>query len=182
MRKLAPLFLLVLALPLFAFENIVIRDGDHSVSWGRDPRVAGVHGRQFAYFEKDGTGYVITDQAVLQRLMAETREQAEIGEEQARIGNEQARIGALQAEVGAQQAAIGAQQAAASDDRARSRELEAKQRKLQRRQEALAEQQQPLAIQQQELGEKQRVAGLRARAAVQKIFEEALRSGVAKRR
>jgi hypothetical protein len=181
MRKLA--LLLLFALPLVAadFDNIVIRDGNTSFNYGGDRDGDGL-GRRYAYFEKDGVAYAITDAATLKRILAELRPQMELGEEQARIGAEQARIGGMQAAVGAEQAAIGAQQAAHWDDQGRARELEAAQRKLQRRQEQLAEQQRPLAEKQQALAEKQREAADRAKKRIEAIFEEALRGGTAKRR
>jgi septal ring factor EnvC (AmiA/AmiB activator) len=167
MRKIA-LLLLVFVLPLFAgtFQNLTVRDGDDS----------------YASFEKEGVTYVITDPAMLKRINAVVQPQVDLGHEQARLGTEQARIGGLQAQVGAEQAALGAQQAASWDDSARMRELEAKQRKLQRRQAELAEQQRPLAEKQEVLAEKQREASARAQKGLEKLFDEALRTGVAKRR
>lgn len=167
MRKIA-LLLLVFVLPLFAgtFENLTVRDGNDS----------------YASFEKDGVTYVITDPATMKRINAVVQPQVDLGREQARLGGEQAKIGARQAEIGAEQAALGAQQAANWDDPARMRELEAKQRKLQRRQAELAEQQRPLAKEQEVLAEKQREASSRAHKSLDKLFDEALRTGIAKRR
>ena len=181
MRKLA--LLLLLTLPVFAakFENIVVRNGDTTFNDGDAPRLRDL-GRRYAYFEKDGVAYVITDANVLKQVFDELQPQIDLGREQARIGEEQARVGGLQAAVGGEQAALGAQQASHWDEPARMRELEAKQRKLQRRQAELQEQQRPLAELQEVLAEKQRVESSRARKRLANLFDGAVRSGVAKRR
>lgn len=184
MRKLAFL-LLAFTLPLFAadFENVVVRDGNTSFSEGHlgASDLAGL-GRRYAYFERSGVRYVIRDEATLERLLKVLQPQVDLGEEQARIGGQQAKLGQKQAELGQQQAAIGAQQATHWNDQELARELQEKQRRLQQRQEELAEQQRPLADQQRVLAEKQREASRRAKVRMAAIFEEALRSGVAKRR
>ena len=184
MKKIA-LLVLAFTLPLFAdsFINIVIRDGKRSYSNGErgDTDLSGL-GRHYAYFERNGVGYVIHDDATLDRLQEAIQPQVELGEEQAKLGAEQAKLGQKQAALGQQQAEIGAKQAAHWNDREYSRELQEKQRVLQLRQQELAEQQRPLAEQQRILGDRQREAGRKAKARIDAIFEESLRKGVAKRR
>lgn len=181
MRKLALLLLLALPLSAADFRNIIVRDGDHSyVHIDGNARDLDHLGRHFAYFERDGVAWLITDDDTLDELERVMRPQAELGEEQARLGREQAELGRQQAALGAKQAAIGAEQAHARGDRAR--ELQRRQRELADEQRELAEQQRPLAAEQRRLGEKQREAGRIARAKMERIFARAISTGVAKRR
>ena len=185
MRKLALLILAVFTLPLFAatYGAIVIRDGERQYSHGdsRDLAETADLGRQYAYFERDGLGYVIRDVDTLARIHEIVQPQVDLGEQQAKLGAEQAALGARQAALGAKQAALGMKQAAsASSDHAR--ELAEQQRELGRQQQKLAEQQRPLGAQQRVLGEKQREAAKTARKQLEKLFEDAVRSGLAKRR
>jgi hypothetical protein len=183
MRKLAPLFLALLALPLFAaqYGTVVIRDGDRQYADGFRDDTDLPEGGRYAYFERDGVGYMIRDEATLARLRKIVKPQEELGEQQAKVGAEQAALGAKQAALGARQAALGMQQASAGSS-ARQRELGAQQHALAEQQRELARQQEPFAEQQRILGQKQREAGRVARRQFEKVFDEAIRSGVAKRR
>lgn len=182
MRKLA-LLVLVLALPLSAatYDNIIVRKGNHSyVHTNRDAPDVDDLGRHFAYFERNGAGYVIRDAATLQRIERVLQPQVDLGNEQARLGQQQAALGSKQAALGAKQAALGIEQIGASG--ARARELQRRQSELAEQQRELADQQRPLADEQRELAEKQREASRVALAQMEKLFDEAVRSGVAKRR
>jgi hypothetical protein len=162
MRKLA--LLLVLALPLLAARYDSISSGDDGP----------------VYFERDGVRYVIHDPATIEKVERIVQPQVELGKQQAALGEQQAAIGQKQAEIGRRQAELGVQQISARGEHARR--LQRRQQVLSEEQNELAEQQRPLAEQQRILGEKQREASRIAKPKLEKIFEEALRSGVAKRR
>ncbi|HEX8410611.1 MAG TPA: hypothetical protein VF883_17235 [Thermoanaerobaculia bacterium] len=182
MRKFV-LVLLALALPLSAatFDNIIVRNGNHSyVHTNRHAPDTESLGRHFAYFERNGVGYVIRDAATLQRIERVLQPQVQLGNEQARLGQQQAALGQKQAALGARQAALGAQQISARG--ARASELQRRQSELAEQQRELADQQRPLADEQRELAEKQREASRVALGRMEKLFDEAVRSGVAKRR
>jgi hypothetical protein len=186
MRKLALLLLVMvfaLALPAVAatFENVLIRNGDQSFMDGNsdDMDVSGL-GRHYAYFERNGVAYAIRDTATLGRLSKLLEPQRALGREQARVGEQQAALGQKQAALGAKQAALGAEQVDARG--AHARELARRQEELADRQRELADQQQPLAAEQRRLAGRQREAARIARPQLEKIFEEAIRSGVAQRR
>ena len=185
MRKLALVLLALVAFPSLAasYGTIVIRDGDRQYSQGdsHDIAASASLGRRYAFFERDGVGYVIRDADTLARTRRIIKPQEDLGEQQAKLGAEQAALGAKQAALGAKQAALGMQQAAAGSG-ARARELAAQQNELARAQEKLAAQQQPLAAQQRVLGEKQRDAAKIARRELEALFENAVRNGVATRR
>ena len=182
MRKLA-LLLLVFALPASAatFGTVIIRNGDHSFTQGRadDADLSGL-GRRYAYFERNGVAWVIRDAATLERLHQLLEPQRALGREQARVGEQQAAVGAKQAAIGVKQAALGAEQIHARG--AHARELARRQSELADRQRELADEQEPLAEQQRELAAKQREALRVARPQLEKIFEDAIRSGIAVRR
>jgi hypothetical protein len=184
MRKLAFLLLVAVALPSFAatYGTVVIRDGDHQYSQGDSREIGRTAnlGQRYAFFERDGVAYVIRDADTLVRIRAVIKPQEDLGERQAKLGAEQAALGAQQAALGAKQAALGLQEAASASS-ARSKELGARQRELARQQEKLAAQQEPLAEQQRVLGEKQHEASKVARRQLEKLFEDAIRSGIAKR-
>src|SRR5687767_8897578 len=109
MRKL-PILLVLLAVPLFADSaKYIFRDGD--VAYGHfDGNERAELGRHYAYFEREGVGYVIHAPKVLGQLRKITAPQAELGRRQADLGREQAALGAKQAALGAEQAAIGMKQ------------------------------------------------------------------------
>ena len=152
-----------------------------SSSCSRDVGKSENLGDRYAFFIRDGVGYVIRDAATLSRLREIIKPQEDLGQQQAKVGAEQAAIGAKQAALGAKQAALGLQQAAAGGGE-RAAELAAQQRHLARQQEALADQQEPLAAQQRVLGEKQHAASKVARRALETLFDDSLRNGIARRR
>lgn len=165
-RLLATFALAVLAGTAVAasVENIIIRDGDHAYVHGDANDYS--FGKRFASFELDGVRYVITDRDALEEI-------DEILEPQVEIGRRQAELGAKQAKLGAKQAALGARQAWARGEEAR--ELAAEQREL-------GAEQRELGAQQRELGDVQREAGKKVREELEKVFRNAVRSGVATRR
>ena len=182
MNKL-PLLLLALALPLSAatIDNIIVRKDNQSyVHTNRNAPDVDDIGDHFAYFEHDGTAYVIRDAATLQRIHRVLQPQVDLGNEQARLGRQQAALGEKQAALGRKQAALGMEQVSARG--ARARELQQRQHELAEQQRELAEQQRPLGDEQRELGEKQRKASRVALTQLEKLFDDAVRTGVAKRR
>ena len=172
--------ILALLLLFATYTNVVIHDHPHSYIHGDSSRVRTDLGKHYAYFERDGVAYVIHDPATLARLQTILQPQVELGQKQAALGQQQAELGRKQAALGARQAELGVQQISARGERANR--LSRRQQELASEQNVLAGQQQPLAEQQRILGEKQREAGRVARPKMEKIFEEALRSGIAKRR
>lgn len=162
-------------------ENIIVRDGEHAYVNGD-----GIHrsdyafGRRYASFELDGARYVITDADALDEIDEIIEPQVELGKKQAALGAKQAKLGAEQAELGAKQAALGARQARARDDEAR--ELAEKQRELSAEQRKLGDKQRVLGDRQRELGDQQRELGMTVEKELEKVFRNAVRSGVAKRR
>ena len=163
-------------------ENIIVKNGDTSYISGNvhdsSTRYLGDH---YAAFELDGTRYVITDAATLNRIEKVMEPQMELGKRQAALGQRQAALGAEQAKIGAEQARLGAKQAMARSDE-RQRELADQQRELAEEQRKLGDRQRELGDRQRELGDKQREAGEIAEEAWEKIFKIAVSSGVARRR
>ena len=110
-------------------------------------------GQRSVTFEQDGVDYVITDKATLDEIEKVTRPQTELGLQQARIGADQARLGAQQ----------------------RHAKTEEQRRQFEQAQRALADQQIVLA-------EQQRMAGETAHEELEKIFRNAVKTGVARKR
>lgn len=166
-------------------ENIIVRDGGHSYINGngdfRDPSLEHRFGDRYAAFELDGVRYVITDEATLDKIADVIEPQVELGQKQAELGKKQAELGQEQAALGAQQARLGARQAGTRDSD-RQRELAEQQRELAAEQRKLGEKQRELGDEQRELGAQQREAGRRAERELEKIFEKAVRDGIARRR
>ena len=160
-------------------ENIMIRNGD--VAYGNfNGSVHETRGGRYASFELDGDRYVITDPGTLDEIDEIVEPQVELGKKQAALGAKQAKLGAEQAELGAKQAVLGARQAWARDDEAR--ELAEKQRELSAEQRKLGDKQRVLGDRQRELGDQQRQIGKTVEKELEKVFRNAVRSGVAKRR
>jgi hypothetical protein len=180
MRMLGVVVLLAVVLTASAgnVENIYIKDGDHSFSHGKFDKHPHI-GNKGAYFERNGVPYVIDDQAMLVRIDRAVEPQARIGNEQAELGAEQARIGIEQARLGMEQAAIGLRQATAGG--AQARRLAARQRELDREQARLGEQQRPLGEKQRVLGEQQKAAAREVEQKLEALFEEAVRTGIARK-
>jgi hypothetical protein len=180
------LLVTAVAIPSFAaarYGNIVIRDGDRYYADGASDDFAEetALGKQYASFQRDGVAYVIRDAATLTRIRQIVKPQEEIGRQQAKLGAEQAALGAKQAALGVKQAALGVQQAATTST-ARMNELAQQQNALSRQQQKLSDQQQPLGEQQRALGEKQREAAKKSKRELEVLFEDAIRTGVARRR
>jgi bla regulator protein BlaR1 len=174
---------LVFLLTLLAatFQNVVIHDGPRSYIDGDSSlRHLSDLGDHYAYFERDGAGYVIHDAATLAKLRTILRPQVDLGAQQAELGQRQAELGQKQAELGQRQASIGLEQIDARGERAQR--LQRRQRELGEEQSALAEQQRPLAEQQRQLAAKQREAARIAKAKMEQVFDDAIRTGNAKRR
>ncbi|HVE71395.1 MAG TPA: hypothetical protein VNI54_08515 [Thermoanaerobaculia bacterium] len=166
---------------LFAtYENIAIHDNGISFIDGDSSRAFSDLGKRYAYFERDGVAYVIHDPATLAALRTIMQPQVDLGRQQAEVGQRQAELGRKQAEIGQRQAELALKQIGARGPAA-SR-LSERQRVLSDEQSALADRQRPLAQQQSVLAEKQREAARIARPKTEKAFEDAIRSGVAKRR
>ncbi|HEX8171714.1 MAG TPA: hypothetical protein VF824_14345 [Thermoanaerobaculia bacterium] len=174
-----------LALPAAAaqFDNIILHDRNWSyISNASDiAKSLNLSGR-YAYFEKDGVGYVITDGATIDRLHAAVRPQIDIGNRQSVLGQEQARLGQEQARIGMRQAEIGLRQASNARNGARLRELDEEQRAMSEEQRKLGEKQKQLGAKQQALGEQQRIAGEQVRRELGRLFDQAISQGVAQRR
>ena len=170
------------------FDRIVIRDGDstymtgafESTSSARIDVAAGT--RHYAWFERDGETWLITDASVLAQLKDATRPQRDLGALQSDLGRKQADLGRKQADLGRKQADLGRMHASYAGDSDRQRELSAKQRELTEQQRGLSDRQRELSAKQRELSERQREASRDATRAIEKIFEDALRDGTAKRR
>jgi len=161
-------------------ENIIIRDGNQSYVNGNGDYKERSFGDRYASFELDGVRYVITDAATLEELNEILEPQVELGKKQADLGAKQAKLGAEQARLGLKQAELGARQAWADDDE--QSELSRKQRELSEKQRQLGARQAEMGERQRELGEQQRDAGREAEKELEKVFRNAVRSGVARRR
>ncbi|HVG25873.1 MAG TPA: hypothetical protein VND45_17075 [Thermoanaerobaculia bacterium] len=173
-------FLLLLTLLAATYDNIAIHDNGRSYMEMRGNRELSDLGGRYAYFERDGVAYVIRDAATLDQLRAILRPQVELGEQQAALGRQQAALGEKQAAIGQRQAELGMQQVGASGER--SRRLHVRQRELAAQQSELADQQRPLGEQQRVLGARQREASRVAKPKLEKIFADAIRTGIAKKR
>lgn len=192
MRRLAAVVLFALTTVTLAaaddFTRIIIRDGDStymmgefsSTSSARYDTAAGT--RHYAWVERDGEAWLITDPAVLARLDEATRAQRRVGGEQGALGSRQAELGRKQAELGRKQAELGRRQAAYATDSTRQRDLGEQQRELSEQQRVLSGKQRELSEKQRELSEKQRQVSIDVHRDVARIFEDAIRSGAAKRR
>lgn len=183
MRMIATLALALLAGTAVAatVENIIVRNGNHSyVNGDGDFGSLKSYGSRYASFELDGVRYVITDDATLDKIGEVLEPQNELGKRQAALGEKQAALGRKQADLGREQAELGRQQAAAAPYAQEG--LSERQRELGEKQRALGERQRELGDQQRELGDQQRELGKKAEKALENIFRNAVRKGVAQRR
>jgi len=112
--------------------------------------LANAYGRHYAYFERNGHGYVITDPDTLDRIAAVYAPQLALGSRQAALGQKQAAIGMNQAKSGMEQARLGIQQV--HDD---SRATERRQQELSKQQDTLGEKQDALGREQTTMGHQQ---------------------------
>jgi hypothetical protein len=162
-------------------ENIIIKDGNYGyVNGDGDYGSLKSYGSRYAAFELDGTRYVITDDATLDKIGVVLEPQTELGKRQAALGEKQAALGRRQAELGREQAELGRQQAAAAPYAQDG--LSERQRELGEKQRILGDRQRELGDRQRELGEEQRELGKKAEKALENIFRNAVRNGVAQRR
>ena len=135
------------------------------------------YGRHFAYMERDGHGYVITDPDTLDRIAATYGPQFQLGRKQAELGQKQAELGRQQADIGREQARAGMRQAWDH-----SGSLDKEQKELERQQDALGEKQETLGRQQEAMGHRQEDLAHDAEKQIAVIFDQAIRTGVAKKR
>lgn len=144
---------------------------------------------------KNGKQYVVRDAATVQRMKdahapvhALGEQQGQLGEQQGALGERQGELGSRQGELGVKMSEIAQHQAAAAlrgddtrdaaNDR-RMKALQDEQEALARQQEVLARQQEPLARQQEALARKQMAATDRLQRDVDRLLDEAIRSGKA---
>lgn len=135
------------------------------------------YGRHFAYMERDGSAYLITDPGTLDRIAAAYLPQQQLGRKQAELGAKQAALGAQQAELGREQARIGVRQ---THDQSES--LERRQKDLGKEQDKLGEKQDELGRQQEAMGHQQEDLARQAEKEIGIIFDQAIRTGVARKR
>lgn len=161
-------------------KAIVYTDGDITTANGISADdLSGLqarYGRHFAYMERDGKGYVITDPDTLDRIAAVYEPALKLGHKQAELGQKQAELGRQQADIGREQARVGMRQA--SDH---SGSLEKEQKDLERQQDALGEKQETLGRQQEAMGHRQEDLARDAEKQIAVIFDQAIRTGVAKK-
>lgn len=147
------------------------------------------------WVRKNGKQYVVRDAATMQRMkdahapvQALGEQQGKLGEQQGALGERQGELGSRQGELGVKMAEIAQDQAAAALRGADTREaandrrmkaLQDEQEALARQQEVLARQQEPLARQQEALARKQMAATDRLQRDVDRLLDEAIRSGKA---
>jgi hypothetical protein len=139
--------------------------------------LANTYGRHYAYFERNGHGYVITDPDTLDRIAAVYAPQLALGSKQAALGQKQAALGMDQAKLGLEQARLGIQQV--HDD---SKATERRQQELGKQQDTLGEKQDSLGRDQEAMGHQQEEKSRAAEKQLTVIFDEAIRMGVAKKR
>lgn len=149
------------------------------------------------WLRQDGKEYIVRDVATVKQVKAAHApvealgaEQGKLGERQGALGERQGELGMKQGELGMKMAAIGVERAAASlrdndtrdaaNDR-RMKALQDEQEALARQQEVLARKQEPLARQQEALARKQMAATDQLRRDVDRLLDEAIRSGKAQR-
>ncbi|HEV7269201.1 M56 family metallopeptidase [Pseudoxanthomonas sp.] len=149
------------------------------------------------WLRQDGREYIVRDPATVRQVKAAHApvealgaEQGKLGERQGALGERQGALGVKQGELGMKMAAIGVERASASlrrddaRDAARERRMNAlqdEQEALARQQEVLARQQEPLARQQEALARKQVAATDQLQRDVDRLLDEAIRSGKAQR-
>ena len=162
-------------------KAVVYSDGDityangissEDLSWLRR-----AYGHRFAYFERDGHGYLITDPDTLDRIAAVYEPQQRLGRKQADLGQKQAALGRQQADLGREQARIGMRQA-----HDQSESLERRQQELGKEQDKLGEKQDALGRRQEAMGQQQEELSRQAEKQIAVIFDQAIRVGLAKKR
>ena len=162
-------------------KAVVYSDGDvtfaNGISGDDLSGLRRAYGHHFAYFERDGRSYVITDPDTLDRIAALYEPQWKLGRQQAELGRKQAALGRQQADLGREQARIGMEQI-----HDHSQSIERRQNELGKKQDDLGEKQDVLGKQQEALGRQQEDIAHSAEKQIEVIFDQAIRTGVAKRR
>jgi hypothetical protein len=162
-------------------KAVVYSDGDvtyaNGISMDDLSGLRRAYGRRFAYFERGAQGYLITDADTLDRIAAVYEPQQKLGRQQSELGSKQAALGAQQAELGREQARIGMRQ---GHDQSES--LERRQLELGKQQDKLGEKQDALGKQQEAMGQQQEEFSRQAEKQIAVIFDQAIRTGVAKKR
>lgn len=147
------------------------------------------------WVRKNGKQYVVRDAATVQRMKAAHAPVQALGEQQGKLGEQQGALGERQGELGSRQGELGVKMSEIAQDQAaaalrgadtreaandrRMKALQDEQEALARQQEVLARQQEPLARQQEALARKQMAATDRLRRDVDRLLDEAIRSGKA---
>ncbi|HEX3582446.1 MAG TPA: hypothetical protein VH087_11840, partial [Thermoanaerobaculia bacterium] len=163
-------------------KAVVYSDGDvtyaNGISMDDLSGLRRAYGHHFAYFERGGQGYLITDADTLDRIAAVYEPQQKLGRQQAELGQKQGALGAQQAELGREQARIGMRRAAHDQ----SESLERRQEELGKQQDKLGEKQDALGKQQEAMGQQQEEFSRQAERQIAVIFDQAIRTGIAKKR
>lgn len=149
------------------------------------------------WLREDGKQYIVRDLPTLERLKAAHApmqalgaQQGRLGEQQGALGERQGALGTKQGELGMKMATLATERSAAAANGSGSREQELDRRMdalareqevLAQQQEALARQQEPLARQQEALARRQQAAAAQAQRDVDRLVDDAIRSGKAQR-
>lgn len=149
------------------------------------------------WLREDGKQYIVHDLPTLERLKAAHApmqalgaQQGRLGEQQGALGERQGALGTKQGELGMKMATLATERSAAAVNGSGSREQELDRRMdalareqevLAQQQEALARQQEPLARQQEALARRQQAAAAQAQRDVDRLVDDAIRSGKAQR-
>lgn len=149
------------------------------------------------WLREDGKQYIVRDLPTLERLKAAHApmealgaQQGRLGEQQGALGERQGALGTKQGELGMKMATLATERSAAAANGSGSREQELdrridalarEQEALARQQEVLARQQEPLARQQEALARRQQAAAAQAQRDVDRLVDDAIRSGKAQR-
>lgn len=162
-------------------KAVVYSDGDvtfaNGISADDLSGLRKAYGHHFAYFERDGRSYVITDPDTLDRIAAVYEPQWKLGRKQAELGQKQAALGRQQADLGREQARIGMRQ---TYDHSQS--LDRRQNELGKQQDGLGEKQDALGKQQEAMGRQQDDLAHTTERQIAAIFDQAIRTGAAKKR
>ncbi|MCR6625995.1 MAG: hypothetical protein NVV67_06940 [Pseudoxanthomonas sp.] len=147
------------------------------------------------WVRKNGKQYVVRDAATVQQMKAAHAPVQALGEQQGKLGEQQGALGERQGELGSKQGELGLKMSEIAQDQAaaalrgadtreaandrRMKALQDEQDALARQQEVLARQQEPLARQQEALARKQMAATDKLHRDVDRLLDEAIRSGKA---
>lgn len=176
MRFLSTLFLALLAPLAFAHSthrsHMVEDDGSTRIEVVRES-----DGEQWASFEKNGVRYLTTDASVIAEIDKAFAKHREISLEHSRLGRRHSELGREYSRLGREHSRIGREASRSG----MTEDLERQQRELEKEQQKLEDKQRALEEEQRELEEKQSAAEKDATRAIEKIFEEAIRSGKARR-